>query len=381
MLTRTTITRINNRRRSVSRLPLLAIGGGAMLLAALLYVLEALPSFALMAPLLVGVLLVLVLYSSQKSRTTVFLSYKGNLNEVASARFVEVREVLEELASSEKIWRLTEAAQLPEKAADVAPSPEREAARVGLLPTPGIRADVPIWGIEAGEQESIFFFPEGLLLYKNDHYEPLSYKLLKVAFSSARFFEEEELPEDANVVESVWRFSRPDGGPDPRYKKDNVQIPVVLYNLLEISTPSGLEVRLLISSRRAAARFAKTFGAEEPRKARRGEEEHGSTASSTGSEDSFSKERQEAYSFVGSPEREASLASARKTLGLARGASTEEIVSAYRELARTHHPDKVANLAPEVKEYSEQRMKEINAAYSLLKHQRNDPATEGARVG
>jgi hypothetical protein len=41
----------------------------------------------------------------------------------------------------------------------------------------------------------------------------------------------------------------------------------------------------------------------------------------------------------------------------------------------------VANLEPEVREYSEQRMKEINAAYSELKRQWNDTAPEGARVG
>jgi hypothetical protein len=367
MLTQRTITQINNRPSKVNRWPLLAVGGGAAVLSTLLYLLEIFPAFTILALLLGGALLVFVLYRAQKAKMTVSLSYKGNLNAEVSARFSEVQEALEGLASSNTVWRLSgKVGQLP-KAEEVAPSPEREPARVGLLPTPSIRADVPIWGIEAGDK-SIFFFPEGLLLYKNDRYEPLSYKQLKVDFSSARFFEEGELPEDANVVERTWRFSRSDGSPDPRYKKDNVQIPVVLYNLLEISTPSGFEVRLMVSSRRAAARFARTFGAEEPRTARRGEEERGSAASGTASEDSFSKERQEAYHFAESPEREASLASARKTLGLGRGASTEEIIAAYRELARTHHPDKVANLAPDVKEYSEQRMKEINAAYSQLKH-------------
>jgi hypothetical protein len=41
----------------------------------------------------------------------------------------------------------------------------------------------------------------------------------------------------------------------------------------------------------------------------------------------------------------------------------------------------VANLEPEVREYSEQRMKEINAAYAEFKRQWNDLASKGARVG
>ena len=73
--------------------------------------------------------------------------------------------------------------------------------------------------------------------------------------------------------------------------------------------------------------------------------------------------------------RDDTLATALKTLGVAQAAGAEEISAAYRKLAQTHHPDKVANLEPEVKEYSEQRMKEINAAYALLRHQGDGSAS------
>src|SRR5215204_2018075 len=276
MLTNRTLARINNRPRKVNRLPLLAVGGGTLVLAALLYASEILPSFAILGVLGGGVVLVLVIYGTQKAKMTIRLSYKGKLDKETSTRFSEVRETMEGLASSGRIWRLAGSARLP-KAGEVAPSPEREPARVGLLPTPGIKANVPIWGIEVGD-ESIFFFPEGALIYVDDRYDPLPYNSLKVAFSSGRFFEEEDLPEDATVVERTWRFSRPDGSPDPRYKKDNVEIPIVLYGLLEISTPSLPKVRLEVSDRLAAARFARTFGAkvstEEPKEKKTGHEEH-----------------------------------------------------------------------------------------------------------
>jgi hypothetical protein len=273
-------------------------------------------------------------------------------------------------------------AKLP-KAGEVAPSPEREPAKVGLLPTPGIRADVPIWGIEAGDV-SIFFLPEGALIYMDDHYEPLPYKSMKVAFSSGRFFEEEDLPDDATVVESTWRFSRADGSPDPRYKKDNVEIPVVLYGLLEISTPSLPKVRLEVSDRLAAARFARTFGAEISMEELNGEKAGHGEEHRRADKDSWrssSKEGGEERRSAEMLEREARLATALRALGVSKKAGAEEISAAYRKLAQTHHPDKVANLEPEVREYSEQRMKEINAAYAELKRHWNDPATEDARVG
>jgi hypothetical protein len=385
MLTNKTLGSINDRPRKINRLPLLLLGGGTLALAApaaLAYALGMLPYSVVLGVVGVGALLALLLYARQKAKMTIRLSYKGKLSDETASRFSEIQAALERLASSEGIWRLPGSAR-PPKAEEVAPSPEREPARVGLLPTPGIRTNVPIWGIEAAGG-TIFFFPEGALIYKDDRYHPLPYKTLKVTFSSGRFFEEEDLPEDAEVVERTWRFSRPDGSPDPRFKKDNVEIPIVLYGLLEISTPSGRKVRLEVSDRLAAARFARTFGAEvsmeEPKEKKAGPgEEHRRADRDSGR--STSKERAEEHRSAEMLEREARLATARRALGVSKGAGVEEISAAYRKLARTHHPDKVANLEPQVREYSERRMKEINAAYSELKRQWDDQDTEGARVG
>ena len=143
-------------------------------------------------------------------------------------------------------------------------------------------------------------------------------------------------------------------------------------------------MRLEVSDRLAAARFARTFGAEVlDGGAKRGEAGHGEEhrRADKGSGRSSSKEGGEERRSAEILEKEARLATARRALGVSKGAGVEEISAAYRKLARTHHPDKVANLEPEVREYSEQRMKEINAAYSELKRQWNGPATEGARVG
>lgn len=59
-----------------------------------------------------------------------------------------------------------------------------------------------------------------------------------------------------------------------------------------------------------------------------------------------------------------------EALGIKEGASSKEIVAAYRHMAAMYHPDKVAGLAPEFGEISERRMKEINAAYEALKRSR-----------
>lgn len=55
-----------------------------------------------------------------------------------------------------------------------------------------------------------------------------------------------------------------------------------------------------------------------------------------------------------------------EVLGLAEGASLEEVKAAYKTLAKQYHPDRVASLGPEFRELAEQRMKDINAAYAEL---------------
>ena len=52
------------------------------------------------------------------------------------------------------------------------------------------------------------------------------------------------------------------------------------------------------------------------------------------------------------------------------GASPEEIRLAYQVKIRQYHPDKVANLGPELRELAERHTKEINAAYETLRGER-----------
>jgi hypothetical protein len=211
---------------------------------------------------------------------------------------------------------------------------------VGLLETPGIRANIPIWGIDIGEAR-LLFFPEAMLLYRDDRYEGVPYKSVKVTFSFARFFEKEEVPEDAEVVERG-RYETMKSG--IYHYGSKVRMPTVRYGLLEITLPRRLEVRLQVSNLAAAARFARTFNAEEAR------------------EETIREKR------VGR------VAVARRVLGVSPDASMSEITAAYKKMARKYHPDKVLELPAEARELSERRMKEITAAYNELKRFGRKPA-------
>ncbi|MBI4201918.1 MAG: J domain-containing protein [Chloroflexi bacterium] len=54
-------------------------------------------------------------------------------------------------------------------------------------------------------------------------------------------------------------------------------------------------------------------------------------------------------------------------LEVAPEATVEDVRSAYRRKVQQYHPDKVADLGPELRQVAERQMKEINAAYDALK--------------
>jgi DnaJ-domain-containing protein 1 len=56
-----------------------------------------------------------------------------------------------------------------------------------------------------------------------------------------------------------------------------------------------------------------------------------------------------------------------EVLAVSQNASLEEINQHYRDAMRTHHPDKLTGMAPEIIALAERRTKELNAAYSEAK--------------
>ena len=62
--------------------------------------------------------------------------------------------------------------------------------------------------------------------------------------------------------------------------------------------------------------------------------------------------------------------SAYKILEVEASASNNELKTAYRELAKKYHPDKVSHLGEDVKLAAEQKFTKLNAAYEAVKQER-----------
>ncbi len=62
--------------------------------------------------------------------------------------------------------------------------------------------------------------------------------------------------------------------------------------------------------------------------------------------------------------------SAYQVLEVSPEASDDEIKKAYRDLAKKHHPDRVAHLGEDVKKAAEEKFTKLNAAYEAVKEER-----------
>jgi hypothetical protein len=112
----------------------------------------------------------------------------------------------------------------------------------------------PFGDIAAGRQ-TLYFLPDRLLVYDAAGIGAVSYRTLDVSAVRQRFIESSGVPADATVVDHTWRYVNKSGGPDRRFR-DNVQIPVCLYDELTFRTPSGLHEIVQVSRSGVGEGFA-----------------------------------------------------------------------------------------------------------------------------
>lgn len=94
--------------------------------------------------------------------------------------------------------------------------------------------NVPVHGI-ADLGRAVYFLPDRVLVIANNDYLAEPYSRLRIKEDTLdRVHTEGRLYPDAKVVEFRWRFINKDGTPDRRFK-DNEELPVVRFGILEFS--------------------------------------------------------------------------------------------------------------------------------------------------
>lgn len=253
---------------------------------------------------------------------------------------------VDQLSRSNAVWRLINKSTSSDwkRNAGAAYLVKRERIRVESSVPPRVESNVIPRCINLGGIR-LYFFPDLILYWQSGTFASITYEDIAFESTSTHFIEDEPIPSDSRQIGSTWRYVRKDGGPDRRFN-NNRQLPVLLYGVIIVTSSKGLNVVLNTSNSEAATTFVGSFH-------------------------NFQSHRSERLS-VGDSRKPLqdplAVQQALKVLGLESLTSPEKIAEAYRHLAQMYHPDKVAGLGPELRTLAEERMKEINAAYQLLKH-------------
>jgi hypothetical protein len=277
------------------------------------------------------------------------------LEQDAFNKYSSIQKACETLSRSARIWRIQTEQPTWDRKHNAGASSliTRHPIYVKLEQPPYIATNVAVWSIKLNDQ-TFYLMPDYIFIRQNGMYGATSYEFFKVDFSTTRFIEDQSVPPDSQIVDTTWKFVNKKGGPDRRFS-NNRQLPIVQYGFIHFQTNTGINIHLNVSNVEVARYFADVFYRLSSN-SRNYRERKGTT-----------NENNRTYQNVRVDEK---LKSACEVLDISINATSEQIVTAYRQMAKMYHPDRLAHLAPEFIEVAEERMKEINIAYGVLKQHR-----------
>ena len=267
--------------------------------------------------------------------------------------FLSLQQALQELSLSKDMFSVADDAR---------------GKQVKIIKTYIPNTNVVLRGFNIGNVDFLFY-PDGLHALQNpgrslssiETYSTLAFHISKIEV------EDSQIPDDAEVIKRTWLHSNYDGSPDPRYS-DNPSIAILAYAVFTFATGGAGKFKIAISNNRSAQRFYEALIDFLRSPAEQGQNAYSSGSYESGQESGYSRKTDDSQTNsrrgdAGPLTQEA----AYKILGIRNGTSPREIRRAYLDMVQKYHPDKVFNLADEYKVIAEEKMKEINAAYDLLK--------------
>lgn len=183
------------------------------------------------------------------------------LDQATLEAFAAMVRVFEDLGRSALIWDITSAVET-NRIRDRTRASEavtRTPVQLGLATSEIIDSGYHALRFPNANGDDICIYPGFVMTQnKSGDFALIDVRELKVAFRNTRFFEEEPVPPDTQVIDQTWKKTNKDGSPDKRFA-DNYAIPVVAYGELWFTSPTGLNEAYMFSNRSLAENFGVSF--------------------------------------------------------------------------------------------------------------------------
>lgn len=191
----------------------------------------------------------------ESKRRTVNIEYEFENNDYS--QFEKIIEAFNQIAGCQRIWSLLTARHLYDTHesklnAGANQIIDRGVAFAGNGEPPWVNTNVTTPIIKTGNR-SLYFMPDGILVYDNLGVGMIDYSNLIISFNTVKFIEETP-PADTQIVDTTWRFPNRNGGPDRRFN-NNYQMSVCLYGELKLEIENSLILYVMTSQANAPAKF------------------------------------------------------------------------------------------------------------------------------
>lgn len=176
---------------------------------------------------------------SHKRTSVLFYSLEG----AAEDAYKKVTESFDLLAACYGKWHINSGSAVQDlttwkRNAGAAHLVNRKAATLSYDLPRVLRSNVTPPTITLGGR-TFYFFPEVVIVKHSGRFGAVGYDDLRIRCQISRFIEEQTPPADAQVVDHTWKHPNKNGGPDRRFR-ENRQLPVCLYEVMHLSSGSGI---------------------------------------------------------------------------------------------------------------------------------------------
>lgn len=201
----------------------------------------------------------LVVHRRDELAKSVVLFYQ--LDDETEAEYQALHDAFGDLRNCHAVWHVEAAGANSDwkRSGGATKTVRRKRISLGTAPPSIIKTNIAVPRIPCG-RETLYFFPDRVLVLTSSQVGAVSYADLRVQQSTTRFIEDGAVPRDAEVVGTTWQYVNRSGGPDRRFK-NNRQLPVARYDEVHFRSASGLNELLQLSRRGAGARFAEVLAA------------------------------------------------------------------------------------------------------------------------
>ncbi|ASG66658.1 hypothetical protein CEW91_11150 [Idiomarina piscisalsi] len=236
------VAEMNGKRKKMRIWPSIAVFG--TIITVIAFQNSETPTLAFIGLVLTVALTVIAAIKDSLRKTTVLFF---ELEPEIEALYQKLHDSFGQLSSSSSKWHVEAEGAVKDRKrnAGAASVIKRTSISLDIGNPPYVKTNVSVPSIPVGKQ-TLYFFPDKVLIFEPYGVGAVSYPNLRISVESTRFIEDGIVPRDAKVVDRTWKYVNKRGGPDKRFK-DNLELPIALYEDLNFTSDTGLNERIEIS--------------------------------------------------------------------------------------------------------------------------------------